>query len=241
MKILITLPTYSSDGDQILTRWIMTFLLIWLSPCVSCVFRVWKMNGVRHEPGGLFSVKSAYLVLEDKARLQSTLSGPRNNIVNLVRVWDSWAATKVIVFSWQLLQDRLPTRQNLRRRRVMVGAIADSCVFCWTVEESVDHLFVSCDRISHVWYRVTRLLGIEFVSPDSIMQVFESFSRLGVRRRVRLGMILVWHVVVWTIRTFRNDNIGGSSTIDNLVDKVKLSSWKWFLGKNPGNHCSFYE
>jgi hypothetical protein len=79
------------------------------------------------------------------------------------------------------------------------------------------------------------------VSPDSIMQVFESFSRLGVRRRVRLGMILVWHVVVWTIRTFRNDNIGGSSTIDNLVDKVKLSSWKWFLGKNPGNHCSFYE
>ncbi|KAK2352608.1 hypothetical protein QL285_090337 [Trifolium repens] len=125
----------------------------------------------------------------------------------------------------------------------MVGAIADSCVFCGAVEESVDHLFVSCDQISHVWYRVTRWLGIEFVSPDSIMQVFESFSGLGVRRRVRLGMLLVWHAVVWTIWTFRNDNIfvGGLSTIGNLIDKVKLSSWKWFLGKNPGSHCSFYE
>ncbi|MCH89926.1 kinase-like protein, partial [Trifolium medium] len=119
----------------------------------------------RHELDGLFSVKSTYLVLEDRTRFQRTIPGI--NIVNLARVWDSWAASKVIVFSWQLLQDRVPTRQNLRRRRVMVRAI-DSCVFCGAVEESVDHLFISC----------------------------------------------------------------GSSTIDNLVDRVKLSSYKWFLGKN---------
>jgi hypothetical protein len=81
------------------------------------------------------------------------------------------------------------------------------------------------------------------VSPNRIVQVFESFFGMGVGRRVRLGMVLMWHAVVWSIWTSRNDIIfaSGSSTIDNLVDKVKLSSWKWFIGKNPDSPCSFYE
>ncbi|PNX58383.1 hypothetical protein L195_g059164, partial [Trifolium pratense] len=51
--------------------------------------------------------------------------------------------------------------------------------------------------------------------------------------RVRLGRVKCG-MLVWSIWTSRNDIIfaGGSSTIDNLVDRVKLSSWKWFLGKN---------
>ncbi|KAK2418539.1 hypothetical protein QL285_040727 [Trifolium repens] len=149
-----------------------------------------------HEPDGLFSVKSAHLVLEEGSRPQRTI--PRNDIVNLARAWDSWAMTKMIVFSWQLLQDRVQTRQNLHRRRVMVGT-STSCVLCGEVEESVDHLFVSCDRISSVWYRVSRWLGFKYVSPNGNMQVFESFFGLNVGRRVQLCMILVWYDVVWTI------------------------------------------
>ncbi|GAU51958.1 hypothetical protein TSUD_417440 [Trifolium subterraneum] len=125
----------------------------------------------------------------------------------------------------------------------MVGATDISCVFCGAVEESVDHLFVSCDWISPIWYRVSRWLGIEYVPPNSIMQVFESFFGLGVGSRVQLGLILVWHAVVWTIWTSRNDMIfvGKSSTVDDLMDMVKLSSWKWFIGKNPDSPCSLYE
>ncbi|GAU35581.1 hypothetical protein TSUD_295170 [Trifolium subterraneum] len=152
----------------------------------------------RHESSGLFSVKSAYLFLEDRARLQRTL--PWTDFVNLARVWDFLAASKVIVFSWQLLQDTIPTRQNLCKRKVTIGATNTSCVFCGAVEESVDHLFVSCYQISPIWYCVSS--------------------------RVRLCMILVCYVVVWTIWTSRNDIIfvGGSSSIDILMDRVKLSS-----------------
>ncbi|PNY01545.1 hypothetical protein L195_g024845 [Trifolium pratense] len=66
---------------------------------------------------------------------------------------------------------------------------------------------------------------------------------MGVGRRVWLGMVLMWHAVVWSIWTFWNDIIfaGGSPTIYNLVDRVKVSSWKWFLGENPDSPCSFYE
>ncbi|MCI38237.1 hypothetical protein A2U01_0059465, partial [Trifolium medium] len=47
-------------------------------------------------------------------------------------------------------------------------------------------------------------LGREFVSLQGILQLFESFLGLGVGRRVRLGLTLVWHAVVWAIWTSRN-------------------------------------
>jgi hypothetical protein len=79
------------------------------------------------------------------------------------------------------------------------------------------------------------------VSPNRIMQVFESFFGMGGASGT--FMVLMWHAVVWSIWTSQNDIIFyvGSSTIDNLVDKVKHSSWKWFLGKNPNSICSFLE
>jgi hypothetical protein len=111
------------------------------------------------------------------------------------------------------------------------------------IEDSVDHLFVNCDRIFPIWYHISRWLGRDFVLPNSIGQVFESFLSLGVGRQGRLGMLLVWHALVWSIWTVRNDIIfaSGASSVATVVDKVKLSSWKWFLGKNLGSPCSFYE
>ncbi|MCH79261.1 hypothetical protein A2U01_0000007 [Trifolium medium] len=85
-----------------------------------------------------------------------------------------------------LLQDRVPTRQNLLRRRVIREADNSLCAICGESVESIDHLFTSCDYIFPVWSR-------------------------------------------------------GTVSVDTLVDKVKLSSWKWFLSKTPGNPCSFYE
>ncbi|GAU37373.1 hypothetical protein TSUD_22470 [Trifolium subterraneum] len=45
---------------------------------------------------------------------------------------------------------------------------------------------------------------------------------------------VVWHAAVWSIWLSQNDLIftRGTVSIESLVDKVKLSSWKWFLAKN---------
>ncbi|MCH94825.1 receptor-like kinase, partial [Trifolium medium] len=119
----------------------------------------------------------------------------------LPKVWKTWAPSKVAVFSWQLLQDRLPTRQNLWQRGVIEDASASMCVFCGLGPESADHLFGSCDHISPIWYSILRWLGVQLVPSRGVLGLFEAF----------LGM----------------------SMAECLVDRVKLSSWKWFLGKNP--------
>ncbi|MCI08403.1 putative ribonuclease H protein, partial [Trifolium medium] len=65
----------------------------------------------RHDSSGTFSVKSAYLMLTGVV--------PNELDSLLARVWKSWATSKVIIFSWQLLQDRVLTRKNLLRCRVI--------------------------------------------------------------------------------------------------------------------------
>ncbi|GAU18667.1 hypothetical protein TSUD_125000 [Trifolium subterraneum] len=187
----------------------------------------------RHDSSEIFSVKSAYLMLT---------SGVVHNGVDslLARVWKSWAPSKVIVFSWQLLLDRVPTRQNLLRRRVIRDPSGALCAFCGASVEAIDHLFITCGSISLVWYSIFRWLGFHFVSPMSIRGVFQGFLALGLGRKSRLGWLLIWHATVWAIWNSQNDVIFASGTVsvESLVDKVNLSSWKWYLAKNPS---SFYE
>jgi len=35
--------------------------------------------------------------------------------------------------------------------------------------------------------------------------------------------------------------VWGPVSVESLGDMTNLSSWKWFLGKNPANLCSSFE
>jgi len=114
-------------------------------------------------------------------------------------LWKSWAPPKVIVFSWQLLLDRILTRSNLVRRGVPLPHRDLGCVSCSEPSESAVHLFIVCSVVLSVWYQVSRWLGWEFVIPIGLSQLFQAFTGLGRGKRVRLGLLLVWHAVIWTI------------------------------------------
>ncbi|GAU42324.1 hypothetical protein TSUD_25500 [Trifolium subterraneum] len=197
---------------------------------------VWK-----HDATSTLSVKSAYTMLESTLGVSVQSSVASSHV--LPKVWKSHAPSKVIVFPWQLLQDMISTRQNLFRRHVIRDLSNTSCVFCENTIESVDHLFITCELSSSVWYSVVRWLGVQFVLPRGIIGLFELFLEIGVGRRAYLGWLLIWHVVIWLIWNSRNDLIfaRGTSSVDFLVERVKLFSWKWFMAKNPGILCSFYE
>lgn len=65
---------------------------------------------------GRYSVKSAYSQLLNGL---PGLGAPEGAILQAVsRVWKSCTPSKVVVFSWQLILDRIPTRSNLVSRGV---------------------------------------------------------------------------------------------------------------------------
>jgi len=78
-------------------------------------------------PDGRYSVKSAYSLL---IKGLPDAGAPHGDTLQATtRIWKSWAPPKVIVFSWQLLLDRIPTRSNLVRRGVPLPERDLGCAF----------------------------------------------------------------------------------------------------------------
>ncbi|MCI03186.1 ribonuclease H protein, partial [Trifolium medium] len=80
------------------------------------------------DKGEEFSVKSTFFLI-------SELLSPMDLIPNwyaqsFTAIWKCPAPSKVNAFAWQLLHDRIPTRQNLYRRRIIDGGGNTSCVLC---------------------------------------------------------------------------------------------------------------
>jgi len=194
-----------------------------------------------HSSDGRYSVKSAYSILLYSLPGNGALEGVVLEAAS--RVLKSCAPSKVVVFSWQLILDRIPSRLNLSLRGVPLPAGGLGCVFCADPSESPVHFFLSCPSILLVWYHVSRWLGWESVIPLGLAQQFLYFTGLGSGKRTRLGLFLVWHAVIWTIWTSQNDLIfsGGALRKEPVVDRPKLLAWKWFLAKCPASSCSFYE
>ncbi|XP_045791248.1 uncharacterized protein LOC123885955 [Trifolium pratense] len=67
--------------------------------------RRWSSNS-----DGSFSVRSTYMVLQDK-RVGTTLD--TNTVAVLKRLWKNNVPSKVSVFGWRLLLEKLPTREAL--------------------------------------------------------------------------------------------------------------------------------
>jgi hypothetical protein len=74
-------------------------------------------------------------------------------------------------------------------------------------------------------------LGFRFVSPISISSVFHGFIGLGMGRKNMLRWLLIWHSTIWAIWNSQNEVIFVRRTVsvESLMDKVKLSTWKWYL------------
>ncbi|PNX80416.1 hypothetical protein L195_g036415, partial [Trifolium pratense] len=75
------------------------------------------------------------------------------------RLWKSDVPSKIIVFGWRLLLNRLPTRTALHRRGILSNPFESSCVFCFRHMEDETHLFFSCYFSKVVWCKVLNWLG----------------------------------------------------------------------------------
>jgi hypothetical protein len=109
------------------------------------------------DQGGMYSVKENSLYLcHCFVPSISSLGLVTSRVVE--GVWASWAPSKVVMFSWQLLLGRLPTRVNLAKWRVIpIGE--QGCWYCGSeYNETEDHLFLLCPFAWRVWLEVLQMV-----------------------------------------------------------------------------------
>ncbi|MCH82598.1 F-box family protein [Trifolium medium] len=144
---------------------------------------------------GCFSVKSAFdSISKDLIDVPplTTLE-----VRTFSKIWESPAPSKVIVFSWQLLYDRVPTKSNLLARGILSQQEGANCVWCNVCRESSTHLFLHCKVALGVWYELFRWLGVVVVMPPTLFHLFDGLSDIARNSKVTNGFRLVWHTALW--------------------------------------------
>jgi hypothetical protein len=198
----------------------------------------WKCH---HISEGMFSVRSIYRYLAGS--IIPPISLEPDLVRDLGFLWKSFAPSKITVFSWQLLLQRLPTKVNLAKRGVVDGEVDLLCALCPMELEKESHLFGDCAFASTLWRKVYNWCGWTDLVPRDLRIIFGKFN-VGRSNGKRLkGLLAVWHAVVWYIWKARNDLIFNDKVpvLEDVFQGIILHSWKWLCAKKKGVGCSFYE
>lgn len=106
-----------------------------------------------------------------------------------------------------MIWNRLPTRDNLRRRNI-IGDQADvSCAFCKNASESIDHIFLECGFIAPLWYRCFEWMEIQSVISNSIANQFLLMWGMFKEKKKRKLLLALWSGLIWVVWNKRNEAI----------------------------------
>ncbi|GKU90755.1 hypothetical protein SLEP1_g4707 [Rubroshorea leprosula] len=192
---------------------------------------VWKWI---HATDGKYGVNIAYDFL---ATSEGVLE---NQMCKLI--WCRLVPSKVAFFGWRLCLDRLPTKDNLQKRGIVLqeGLLCD---FCKGKTEEVNHLFCLCYNAWLVWTQVLRWWGLESVFRNTVRGMADFFiGSLGRLVGKELGscifLVVAWYL--WYSRNvlvFRKDE----GLLENLMERMQVKTFIWIKAKVNGCGFSFYE
>jgi hypothetical protein len=99
------------------------------------------------EASGRFSVSSTYQFLQQCIIVEEVCP---NTAGALKKLWENDLPSKVTIFSWRLLLDKLPTCETLQHRGIITNPLDLGCVFCLSPLEDASHIFLRCNFVQQV-------------------------------------------------------------------------------------------
>jgi len=187
------------------------------------------------DPNGLFSTKSAYKVLQEYHH-----SNSQDNVLNTM--WKLKISPKVSAFSWRLLNNRLPSRDNPRKRQVTMPSY--SCPLCDHEEESIYHLMFNCVMTRSLWWEPLR--WVNRVGPFSIdpKNHFLQFTQWNSQASTNKRWEFLWLALSFSIWHHRNAMIFKNQpfTPEKVMDDALFHTWSWLkcVEKDSQLHFNFW-
>ena len=179
------------------------------------------------DPAGHYSTRTAYNLLGEE------VAGGRQEDC-FEKLWKLKIPARIAVFAWRLIRDRLPTRQNLRRRQVQITDL--QCPFCKNSEEDASYLFFHCCKIQPIWWDTMSWLQIKGVFPFSPKQDF--LQHVGVQLDgLRTNRWQYWWLALtWSIWKLRNNIVFSNATFNanSLFEDAMFLLWSWLRSFEKG-------
>lgn len=158
-------------------------------------------------------------------------------------IWKTGAPSKVSALVWKALLDRIPTRVNLEIRSCLPSDVGSLCSWCGLLPETTSHIFLHCDLAMLIWRKLMDWMELNFLMPPNLFIHWECWSGGHRNKKIQNGLRMIWHTTIWVIWKARNDRIFNEAvtTWQEVVDEVKVLSWRWFLERFKSPACLFYE
>lgn len=151
--------------------------------------------------------------------------------------------SKVCALAWKVLLDRIPTKDNLLRRKVLSAEANLTCIFCNSARETTEHLFFVCPCVSLIWSRCYKWLGLDTVLPSNCHLHLLQHDLVFLSAKQNLLWKAIWSIVIWTLWNCRNNVIFRDEEVEveKMLELIQLRSWNWFTYKVNGFQSSFFE
>lgn len=106
-------------------------------------------------------------------------------------MWKLKIPSKVSTFAWKYILSRLPTRDQLKKRGILVDDRDICYVFCFNAMENPNHLFVSCPYTSRIWNKVGTWMGNPVtLLNDELKNFGDHFDKIkALEERLIVGVI----------------------------------------------------
>ncbi|XP_022004376.1 uncharacterized protein LOC110901927 [Helianthus annuus] len=178
----------------------------------------WIWKGSRD---GMFSVGSV------KKELQLS----NHHVGFYAHEWCNWIPAKCNIFAWRAEMERLPTRVELRKRKINFEN--ELCVFCGAQEETANHLFTGCAIAAGVWQAVSTWCGIPHIFAFTVKDLLEMHKLIPMsarRKEVLRGVIII---ACWRIWKARNERIFEDikSSVAEIVADLKVLGFLWLKNR----------
>jgi hypothetical protein len=156
---------------------------------------------------------------------------------SLELMWKNNILSKISIFGWQLLLEKLPTREALFNRGIIINSTEKRCVFCSNHDESIFHVFIQCNSSSTVWRKILTWMGLNFINSTSVQQHFFLFGDFIKSKANKKHRHIIWLATTWCIWRWRNNIVfrEDRATIFSLVNQIIFMSWFWFSGHLRSN------
>jgi hypothetical protein len=183
---------------------------------------------------GVFTVKSVYEWL-----LYLSVVDPLDDdtTASLKKLWKNNVPSKVSIFGWRLLLEKLPTREALIHRGVLNINVDRCCVMCLNMDETLEHVFLNCQVTVAVWSHVLRWLGASYFNASNVQQHMLMFGELIKGKKYKRVTHIIWLATMWCLWRSRNNILfrGVDVNVPSLVDQITYNSWFWFISRVGNN------
>ncbi|GKV27815.1 hypothetical protein SLEP1_g36939 [Rubroshorea leprosula] len=136
---------------------------------------------------------------------------------------------KVSAFAWKVMQNRIPTKKNLQKRKVLTSEDDVSCALCGSEIESSDHLLFMCLEAWKVWSSYYNWWGINVVSQDKSWNHLLQHIGLFTNKITREAWMVIWFAAIWNIWLWRNPRVFKVTSKHQykIIEVIKCQTFQW--------------